>query len=60
MRHGILIILYNAFEAVLNCNAYLEAILHIYMLLGMVEGRKLFFILTIPENAFESVFDCKG
>ena len=28
----------NAFEAVLNCNAYLEAILHIYMMLGNVKG----------------------
>ena len=30
------------------------------MLLGMVEGPKLVFILTISENVFEAVLDCHG
>ena len=49
----------NAFEAVFDCNAYLEAILHIHMLLGLVEGPS-FLVLTIPENSFEAVFDCNA
>ena len=41
----------NDFGDVIECNTYLEAILHLYMLFGMAEA------LTIPENAFEAVLD---
>ena len=40
----------NDFGDVIECNTYLEAILHLSMLFGMAEA------LTIPENAFEAVF----
>ena len=41
----------NDFGDVIECNNYLEAILHFSMLFGMAEA------LTIPENAFEAVLD---
>ena len=41
----------NDFGDVIECNTYLEAILNLYMLIGMAEA------LTIPENAFEAVLD---
>ena len=41
----------NDFWDVIECNTYLEAILHLSMLFGMAEA------LTIPENAFEAVLD---
>ena len=41
----------NDFGDVIECNNYLEAILHLSMLFGMAEA------LTIPENAFEAVLD---
>ena len=41
----------NDFGDVIECNTYLEAILHLSMLFGMAEA------LTIPENAFEAVLD---
>ena len=41
----------NDFGDVIECNTYLEAILHLYMLSGIAEA------LTIPENAFEAVLD---
>ena len=41
----------NDFGDVIECNTYLEAILHLSMLFGMAKA------LTIPENAFEAVLD---
>ena len=44
----------------LECKTVLEAILHIYMLLFMVEGLKFNLNPNIPENAFEAVLDYNG
>ena len=44
----------NDFGDVIECNTYLEAILHFSMLFGMAEA------LTIPQNAFEAVLDCNA
>ena len=44
----------NDFGDVIECNTYLEAILHLSMLFDMAEA------LTIPQNAFEAVLDCNA
>ena len=42
----------NAFVAVLNCKGYLKSTLHIYMLLGMLEGPKLTFNFKYTFKCF--------
>ena len=50
----------NAFDAVVNCNAYITAILHIHMVWGMVERPKFVLTLTIPEKAFGDGIECSS
>merc|ERR1712105_229533 len=49
----------NDFGGVIECNTYLEAILHLCMLFGM-KALSSFLALTIPQNAFEAVLDCNA